>query len=393
MWWARPATELPPVVPPAALLGLPRTPSDAIPVDPFVADGARDRAAAEAKKQGAAWLDGEVALKKDVFTIRLELKTPEGKTLAKGEGQHRFMFEALRAAMEPLWGEGKIAVPKALPPEQAEIQGSADPMVALALEDLAMADEAGTGVEDAAARLAPHRASIGALAHVVDAAVARARGEPPPSLEVPLDRSSPGLFARSLEVAMVVGSKVDRAAAADELRDLRMAHASPFMRRALLGTEARLRLAAQQSEAVTNLVLAGLDEFGFTDAWFPLMMSQLGRPGRRATAHAYAAWRPHTPDGWNAVGLLPPKPGDDPGDQARFHERAVSLAPDSRLLAANLAGMYMAAGRVADARLLGARLLKNPRTQQVGEAGDAASASSSCSTPATSRRSPRATSR
>ena len=364
---ARWTTELPPVVPPAALLGLPRAPSDAIPEDPFSAEDARDRAVAEAKKQGAAWLDGEVALKKDVFAIRLELKTPEGKTLAHGEGQHRLMLEALRAAMEPLWGEGKIAVPKALPPEQAELQGSADPMVALALEDLGMAAEADSGLEEAAARLAPHRASIGTLALVVDAAVARARGEPVPSHEVSIDRSSPGRFARSLGLAMAYGDDVDPAAAADEVRDLRTAHASPVMRRALLGTEASLRLRARQHEAVISLVLAGLDEFGFTGDWYPLLMSQMGRPGLRSTALAHAAWRPHTPDAWNILGWQPLMPGDDLGDRVRFTERAVALAPASRLFAANLASQYMATARVADARLLGARLLKTAQTQVAGE--------------------------
>jgi predicted Ser/Thr protein kinase len=364
---ARWTTELPPVVAPAALLGLPQTPSDAIPEDPFSAEDARERAVAEAMKQGAAWLDGEVALKKDIFTIRLELKTPEGKTLAEGEGQHRFMLEALRTAMAPLWGDGKIAVPKALPPEQAELQGSADPMVALALEDLALALEGQSGVEDAAARLAPHRPSLGVVARVVDAAVAYARGEPPPSFEVSLDRSSPARFARSLELALMVGSKVDLAAAADELRDLRLAHASPLMRRALLGTEARLRLGARQNEAVANLVLAGLDEFGFTNEWPTLVTSQMGRPGLGTTARAYAAWRPHTPDTWNILGWRPPAPGDDLGARVGFTERAVTLAPESPLFSTNLGDQYMATGRVADARLLGARLLRNRQTQLAGE--------------------------
>ena len=362
----------PPILPPAALLGIAPQPSEETPDDPYAAPDARERALAAAKVKGAAYLDGHVAFADSTFTVSLQLLTPEGQKLAEGSGQGRTLLRAVREAMVPLWGPGKISMPDRLPDEFRYIQSTTNPAAAVAFEDMIVSFESMTDTEDTLRRLEPYKDLVGPMWDVSKYFDQKVRGVAVAPFSVPLDRSSPEAFAFTANINVSTGGPIDAAALADELHAQIKPEQKPALRRWLTMTEARLRLAARQNDEAVNLVVASIAEHGAPDVgWFPLIMGQLGRPGLWPAARAWAAWRPYLSDVWNVASARPMTAADKKGPPLTtvFIERALLLAPDNTQLNVNLAGHYMMMGRYNDARVLGARLLNGSKVAKLsGEA-------------------------
>ena len=93
---------------PAELLDLPAEPTDAFPSDPYGQPQAVDASLKAARQRSQAYLDGEVTWTAAGFKVRLAFRAADGSELDRAEGQGAGLYEAVRAAMNPLVDDGWI---------------------------------------------------------------------------------------------------------------------------------------------------------------------------------------------------------------------------------------------------------------------------------------------
>ncbi len=89
------------VLPPAALLGLPRQPVEGF-RDPYVTGEQREATRALARARGAAYLDGVVTNDQN-WLVELALRSPDDRAIASGQARDATFLAALKTALFRLW--------------------------------------------------------------------------------------------------------------------------------------------------------------------------------------------------------------------------------------------------------------------------------------------------
>ena len=346
---------------PAELLDLSRQPSGDLPLDPYAANDARDRSIAVARTRATKWLDGSIARGSDRFRVTLVIRAQDGRELARGDGQGKQMYQAVREAMKPLLAPGAVIRAPAMDAEIAQWSGVRDVELAAALDDW----HTSLGVSAAAtaeewSKLAPRRDELGAR-WAYDAFEAQGGA---PDLSAPveptaLDRTSPAAFAASAPSFALTSPDADPVALAAEARRLADAEASSEGKRALvLAAVELLSLAGQPAARELVLGLLRLDPRS-DHAW---EMSQRASAGEARTGplmRAYAAWAPEDQASWEDVAFT-----DESLDSAQriaWARRAYLVAPDWSHWGLKLGEALVRAGRGEEARALaGEMLLRGP---------------------------------
>ena len=204
---------------PAELVGLPREPKDAFPLDPYGAPDARTTAIAEAERLGADWLDGTLGVLADGFTVDLTLRQSDGAEVARSTGHAGVLFQAVRAAMAPLYQAGHLGQAPDDDMHLVDWTGATTAEGARALLDIALAivteDEVSTKVECAAAERPDLTESARYFAR---AACADRLFLPRPAWPHPLDTSRAALDAMSNHEIFATGAIVRKASGPDVKR-------------------------------------------------------------------------------------------------------------------------------------------------------------------------------
>jgi serine/threonine protein kinase len=346
---------------PAELLDLPRQPSGGLPLDPYTATDARDRSIAAAKARATRWLDGSVARDSDRFRVTLVVRAQDGHEVARGEGQGRQMYQAVREAMRPLVALGAVPRAPGMDAEIAQWWGVRDVELAATLDDW----HTSLGVSAAATaeewtKLALRHDELGARwAYDAFEAQGGAPGLNAPVELTALDRSSPAAFAASAPSYALSNPRADPVALATEARRMADAEASSEGKRALvLAAVELLSLAGQPAARELVLGLLRLDPRS-DHAW---EMSQRASAGEARTGplmRAYTAWAPEDQASWEDVAFT-----DDSLDSAQriaWARRAYLIAADWSHWGLKLGEALVRAGRGEDARALaGEMLLRGP---------------------------------
>jgi hypothetical protein len=102
------------------------------------------------------------------------------------------------------------------------------------------------------------------------------------------------------------------------------------------------------------------------NAWAYAAGASFGLPGILQVAKAYAIWAPEQPDVWNIIGFSLPK---GVPNRVAYLRRAVTLAPDSGLYAANYTTTLILEGKPEAARGVASRLLQGGPSQRRTGAG------------------------
>ncbi|HEY2515964.1 MAG TPA: serine/threonine-protein kinase, partial [Polyangiaceae bacterium] len=89
------------VLPPAALLGVPREPAPGF-ADPYIAE-ARGRSLDAARTRAAAYLDGTATYDAQAWSIDLVLKAPTDQEIVRAQGRGDTYLVALKDALDRLW--------------------------------------------------------------------------------------------------------------------------------------------------------------------------------------------------------------------------------------------------------------------------------------------------
>jgi hypothetical protein len=314
---------------PAELLDLPRQPTDDFPRDPYCESGARERAIAAAKTRTAAWVDGGVARQHEGFRVTLVLRASgDGRELARGSGEAKQLYQAVRAAMRPLVGAGAIERAASIDPVVAEWTGVRDVDLALQYDDwhtsIGVAPEA---TREERERLERWRSELGPRWTYVEYETVAAEESDRDTFDpVALDRSSPAAFAISAPGYAIASLEADPAALAAEALHLREAEPSPVGRRALLLAAVELLSLAGQAARVHELMLGALEDEPRSDHAWELLGYAAQAKALGPTMRAFAAWVPEDQGSWGSIGKL-----DDHVDAAHriaLERRSYAIAPE-----------------------------------------------------------------
>ncbi|MCC6526467.1 MAG: hypothetical protein IT373_27715, partial [Polyangiaceae bacterium] len=347
---------------PAELLDLPRAPTASLGPDPYGAPGARERSLAAARSRGAAYLDGAVQVRDDTFTVSLELRSQSDAVLDRASATDRRFLDATLAAVEALGRSGGVPLAAALDPEVARWMPPLDVPTLVGWHD-AVAHIQSYDAEGACAWIEAQAGALGPALLAGGRAACRPHVKATASgPAVPLDRSSP----RALLVSLTSdGARGHEAELARELRAAFDAEASPSGRAAFAYAEALLRFAIGDAAQARERALVALGFDPRLDGAWALMQVATEGPDGPPSARAAAVWRPWCDDAWSALSRA-----DLSGavaDRLPPAQRAYVLAPRSEY-AFEYAEVLLHAGRVEDARAVGAKLAADPRTEPSGRA-------------------------
>lgn len=348
---------------PAELLDLPRGPTASAPPDPYCEPGARERSLAAAKARAQAYLDGAIELAKDRFTVTFELRTAEGALVDRAAATDAHFIGAVATAIDALAERGAIPI-------------AAEPIADVAAWSPRLGVRDRLAAADALARVAsftePERgcawfeengARIGPVVLANGRAWCRGFVKTPPGPAVAIDHASGRAIVATLTAEASVGHEAELA------REVRAAfdkELSAFGRATLATVEAALHFgigdaAHARERAVVALGLRVRND----EAWSTAVAATEG-PDARATAIGAAHWRPWLSDTWNVLSRANVTGAVD--ERLPPAQRAYLLAPGSDTTAIGYAEVLLHAGRVDDARAVGAKLAADPRTEASGRA-------------------------
>jgi hypothetical protein len=341
---------------PAELLDLPRGPTDAFPADPYGRAGARDRSLAAAAQRAQAYLDGDVGAGPDGFTVTLSLRRADRGEIDRAVGRGRGLYEAVRSAMTPLIGPGKIPRADALDPAIAAWARTSNVDDALGAVDLGFGFAHNAGDLPAECKrfdaLAPR---IGELGLEGQWLCGYTLGQAVPRVE----RASIARFADPSPAAVAIRIRIDHVAnATSTLADAERLHAmratEPTARgRAQLAAIESCVLTAVRPQIARDLALLAVQsepknpEGGLCNSWEQLIALDSDTSEADATWRAMQAWAP-----WNSYAWLEKRftAGARDPDALPMLRRAYALSPFDTQIAGELAGSYIARGDRAGAR-------------------------------------------
>jgi hypothetical protein len=362
---------------PAELLALPRLPGDSFPVDPYGAAGARERSLTAAGARATATLDGAVRRTHAAFEVDLALHARDGRLLADGHGAGG-LVEAVRAAMAPLVASGAIPRAEAVDPSFLRASTRRDPEAILAQLDLSFSlMQFGPSLLLECARVQARPELLDALGFMGRMTCAYIPGLPPTAEQpTPIDRSSAGRLAVTIETQLVADGVSDVRALADEVQRAREAAADPEERATLAVTESCLRQSTNQLEPAYALALQAIAvdpkaEDGYSCGRFGQLISvATGSASERAATSFAQAWKPWMSTAWFDVGHgLDAAPTVDgrPGEALPAIvtlRRAYTLAPYHADIADQLARVLLRRGEREEVRAIAASLAAGPPVQQ-----------------------------
>jgi hypothetical protein len=346
---------------PAELLSLPRGPVEDFPTDPFSGD-ARARSLAQATRRAAAYLDGAVVRGGDAFTVTLRLRRPDGADLGHGDGHSTNLHAAVRAAMEPLVGDGLIPKAAALDERYARFFGIADVDEGLLDVDLLLASLAGGGEEQDCARVAARRGSGGSVWAYLQWRCTFARGEEAPHVEAPpLDRSSTAGYYRAALNRIVLQPSSASAEVAAELRTRFDAESWPCGRALVASLESNYWQALGDDGKARGAALRSVEadprcSDGGNSGW-----EQLQNTAERqssAAVRGHTAWVPHSWVGWLKWAAL------DRARSLEYSHRARALGNMTPAPTTALFDALLALGRRDEAHTLAVQLEAGTATQR-----------------------------
>ncbi|WP_437590931.1 serine/threonine protein kinase [Sorangium sp. So ce1000] len=338
---------------PAELLDLPPGPVDAFPADPYGRPDAREASRAAARGRAAAYLDGEVDKAASGFRVVLSLRRADGTEIAGSQGEGPALFEAVRAAMSPLVGPGKIPKASALDPVVAAWSRTSDVDAGLALADLNLAlyHNAG-GLTDECARFEQRSAEVGEMGPAERWRCAYTLGSP----ETPVDvfSTEPAADAATFATRARINHFIyhaDRPADADRLHELYNRDKTSLGRSLLATTESCLIQSSDPKRAYEMALLAVLAEpknpdGQVCDPWGQLMTMAQGTASEESAMRALQAWQPWNGTGWWMQG----RGAKDPGAALAPLRRAYALTPFDTQVVDIFADKLLAAGNRDEAR-------------------------------------------
>jgi serine/threonine protein kinase len=338
---------------PAELLGLSRRPTDDFPADPYTEARARERSLAEARRRGAPYLDGAVAKDGTGFTVTLSLHRPDGEEVAMALGRGRALYQAVRAAMEPLVTPERIPKASALDPDIGDWTRAHDVDAALALLDvsLAMAHNAG-GLPEECSRL--DQWDVAEMRDSEKWRCAYMLGLPAPS--VPIYSTDPAMtnatFATRVRINHFI-HRTDRPEDAEALEERFKRDPTSWGQSLLAATESCLLQSSDPNRAREMANLAVISEpknpdGQLCDPWGQLLTMAWGTPSEDSVVRAMLAWVPWDGTVWRMKGL-----GAKSSDAALpALWRAYTLKPFDAHVASDLVDRLLMAGDRERARTI-----------------------------------------
>ncbi len=345
---------------PAELIGLPKLPIDGFPLDPFAAPDARARSIDAAKLRAGAYVDGEVSKRSAGFYVAIALRRASGEALARGAGEGRGLYEAVRRAMDPIVEAGALPRAASLDPSIAEWSRARDVGGALALVDLtlAIAHNAGS-LPDECARVEAARASLPDLAPFARWLCAYTLGLPAPVDAALLpDPSSPGALAARARVEHMVNRR-DDPKAIEALRAAFDRERSGYGRSLLAATESCLLQASDARRAYETALRAVQSDpknpdGHFCSPWSQLVAVTTDTASAEGTVRAMQAWVPWDGNGWM---MQAASPRGDRDVQLRAARRAYTLTPFDAAVADVLVSKLLERGAREEARAVALALV------------------------------------
>lgn len=330
---------------PARLLGLPSTPSERTPADPWDDAEARGRAIEAAERAGLAWIDGRVVGEADALTVELTLRGASGESLGTGSGEGAFLG-AVRHAVEGLRASGALARVPEPDPQWTSWEGVSDPATA---NDLLDARQDGHDDEALCERLrhteslAPWRRALPRVACPSDGAVA-------------LDESSGPALAGTARHATADEDALR--AAVERLRSLREEEEGPYAQARLASAEAHAWRRLDEPGRARAAAIEALDAYPQSRlALDALFWASITPRDQSVALRHLTAWRPDQYWGLRASSLPPAE-----------HDRALAMlrrayAVDSSATGASvdLALLLMVRGEATETRSVAARLRRLDR--------------------------------
>jgi serine/threonine protein kinase len=349
---------------PAELLALPPQPIDNYPVDPYGQPEARARSLAAARRRAAAFVDGSVVRDSAGFRVELVLRRADGAEMARATGAARALYQAVRAAMDPLVRPELIPRAAALDPVVAAWSQARDPEGALALVDLtlAMSHNAGS-LADECARVEALGAGITELMRAGSAwQCAYTLGLPRPKPELPpAEPGSPASLVTRARLTHMI-ARVDEPSAIAEIERLYEREPSAWARSVLASTGSCLLQSTNTRRASELSFLAVQAEpknptGEFCAPWGQLLSQAMETASAASVVRAMQAWVPWDGNAWIYQTTIP----SDAATTLAYARRAYVLTPLDAYVAGIFADRLLAAGAREEARgvalsLLGAGL-------------------------------------
>jgi tRNA A-37 threonylcarbamoyl transferase component Bud32 len=335
------------ILPPAALLDVPRQPADGF-VDPYVAADARQRSLDAARARAPAYVDGVVTLEHDAWTVDVAVRTPDGRPVSEAHATGPDFLPAMKSALDGLWKAP--LVPQKIDVEVARWTGFPNAefgRLEVDLWALEVREDACAGL----ARLTPSDAGPVATERVCEKSYSPAAIERrPPSV----DYSSPEALVSSFFAVM----RWDEAIGADTAKGLARraevfleAERSPIGRSRLAHAAALLWTFAGERERAEPLLLLSLRDDPLSEqAWELASRRSGGEAGARNASAVAEAWFPSETQ-------LAPEATSRRSDELEARLRATELAfrLRAKLLPAIRYGIALAEkGRSDDARAVAA---------------------------------------
>jgi predicted Ser/Thr protein kinase len=274
------------VLPPAALLDVPRQPIDGL-ADPYSAPEQRARTIDAATKRADAYLDGVVTRAVDGWRVAVSVHARDGHEIARGQGHDANDLPlATKAAMIDVWKAPSLPQPS-LDPEVARWTGYPDLRAGLIDLDLVQLGDTRAPCEEV------RRLARGPAFAAFEGRCA-ARGESTDDAGLPaIDESSGTAFAVTTAAAFANRAIKEPVRLAETAERLRAADTSRYGH-ALLGHRAgMLWLLANQPTRAHAVLLATVEEDPqLLEAWQVLPVVAAENGASTITSAAAAAWFP-----------------------------------------------------------------------------------------------------
>lgn len=342
---------------PAELLALPRGPVDDPAPDPYADATARDRTLTAARARGTAYLDGRVSRSTAGYRVELVLHGRGGAAVARAAGERAALYEAVRAAMEPLVRSSMIPR-RALDPVVADYTRARDTGALVALVDVTMALANNAGALDRECERALTAIGPSDLASWLRHECAFTLGLTTPAVELPGGASAGALAARARVDHMA--NQRDDAEATARLVQLHREEPSPVAQ-AIVATTLSCLMQRTDPAAALDWAQRAIQAdprnlTGERCAPWVQLASVASDTGRAASVtEAWRAWAPWDSYAWT-MGLDRVASADVALAYAR---RAYALSPFDAYVADLLADRLLERGEPQEARNIALSLARS----------------------------------
>ncbi len=351
------------VVPPAELAGLPRTPGEQFPKDPYL--DPQTRAHALKASNGHPSILGSVRFSGRRLDLEITLIDASGAAVATGRGAGGFA-SSVAAAVDQLVQHGGLAPASIVDARISLATGITDPRALVALTDGWISVVTGGDGLFARSRLATCGAACAPESSLILDTLTRASGDataltPPP----PLPNRDPRTVLQLGALHINLGGDANPKDLADILAAASLDALAPLTRADLSAKEAELRSSAGDMVRARELALAAMDDDPWDGPWSTLVHSGYQQQGFGEVARAYSAWLPEVADAWNIAGHVDRTSSED---RLALIERGYLLGDGFPLFAGNYGAFLILLGRREEARTVSSLLSVGTKGQRIAGA-------------------------